>query len=106
MKTYNEFITEARVKADTVIKAVNKKAKSFDDLDDKDRKKLVSLYIDKERILALPGANEGKQAKPLNAVEKKIDNFASKYGLSADDLQAAAIKAHEETKEVYFEIVL
>ena len=76
----------------------NKKAKSFDDLDDKDRKKLVSLYIDKERILALPGANEGKQAKPLNAVEKKIDNFASKYGLSADDLQAAAIKAHEKTK--------
>ena len=98
MKTYNEFITEARVKADTVIKAVNKKAKSFDDLDDKDRKKLVSLYIDKERILALPGANEGKQAKPLNSVEKKIDNFASKFGMSMDDLQQAAIEAAKAIK--------
>lgn len=98
MKTYNEFITEARVKADTVIKAVNKKAKSFDDLDDKERKKIVDLYKEKERIRALPGAKDGKQAKPLQANDKKIDAFASKYGLSADDLQAAAIKAHEETK--------
>lgn len=65
---------------------------------DKDRKKLVSLYIDKERILALPGANEGKQAKPLNAVEKKIDNFASKFGMSMDDLQQAAIEAAKVIK--------
>lgn len=66
---------------------------------DKDRKKLVSLYIDRERILALPGANEGKQAKPLNAVEKKIDNFASKFGMSMDDLQQAAIEAAKAIKD-------
>lgn len=98
MKTYQEFITEARVHADTVIKAVNKKAKSFDDLDDKERKKIVDLYKEKERIRALPGAKEGKQAKALTANDKKIDSFASKYGMSVDDLQAASIKANEELK--------
>lgn len=98
MKTYKEFITEARVGAGKLEAAINKKAHSFHDLSDKDRKKLVSLYIDKERILALPGANEGKQAKPLNAVEKKIDNFASKFGMSMDDLQQAATEAAKAIK--------
>ena len=99
MKTYKEFIAEARVSASKLEAAVNKKAHSFNDLPDKDRKKLVSLYIDKERILALPGANEGKQAKPLNSVEKKIDNFASKFGMSMDDLQQAAIEAAKAIKD-------
>lgn len=98
MKTYNEFLTEARVSADKLIKAVNKKAKSFNDLDDKDRKKIIDLYKEKERIRKLPGASDGKQAKPLQAVDKKIDTMASKFGLSADDLQDAAIKAAEELK--------
>lgn len=98
MKTYKEFIAEARVSAGKLEAAVNKKGHSFNDLPDKDRKKLVSLYIDKERILALPGANEGKQAKPLNSVEKKIDNFASKFGMSMDDLQQAAIEAAKAIK--------
>lgn len=98
MKTYQEFITEARVTAGKLESAINKKANSFHDLSDKDRKKLVSLYIERERILALPGANEGKQAKPLNAVEKKIVNFASKFGLFMDDLQQAANEAAKVIK--------
>ncbi|ARB05910.1 hypothetical protein fHeYen901_137 [Yersinia phage fHe-Yen9-01] len=98
MKSYNEFITEAKAHADTIIKAVNKKAKSFDDLDDKERKKIIDLYKEKERIRKLPGAKDGKQAKPLLAIDKKIDAFASKYGMSMDDLQAASIKANEELK--------
>ncbi|WKW88088.1 hypothetical protein pzkkv8_246 [Klebsiella phage pzk-kv8] len=98
MKTYKEFITEARVSAGKLEAAVNKKAHAFHDLSEKDRKKIVDLYIDKERIRALPGAKEGKQAKPLNANAKKIDNFASKFGLSMDDLQQAAIEAAEAIK--------
>ena len=98
MKTYQEFITEARVSAGKLEAAVNKKAYSFHDLPDKDRKKLVSPDIDQERILAVAGANEGKQAKPLNSVEKKIDNFASKFGMSMDDLQQAATEAAKAIK--------
>lgn len=98
MKTYNEFITEAKARADTIIKAINKKAKSFEDLDDKERKKIIDLYKEKERILKLPGAKDGKQAKPLTVIDKKIDAFASKYGMLMDDLQAASIKANEELK--------
>ena len=89
MKTFNEFITEAKVSSDKIIKALSKKSKSFDELSDKDKIKLIDLYKEKARIRALPGASEGKQAKPLIAIDKKIDNFASKHGLSADDLELA-----------------
>ncbi|AJD81936.1 ipII internal head protein [Yersinia phage vB_YenM_TG1] len=90
MKNYNEFITEARVSASKLQRAVNKKSYTFDELEDKDKKKLISLTKELADLRADPRARTGALAKQITSASKKIESFAVKFGMSDEELKKAS----------------
>lgn len=89
MKTYQEFITENFVKANKLEKAINNKSHTFAELSLKDQQKLTALLTARAALSADPRARTGALAKQIVAASKKIDNFASKFGMTDTEIQKA-----------------
>ena len=89
MKTYNEFITEARVSSSKLQNSVNKKSYSFDELEDKDNKKLISLTKALADLRSDPRARTGALAKQITSASKKIETFSMKFGMTDEELKKA-----------------
>lgn len=89
MKTYKEFLSEAKISASRLQGAINKKSYTFDELEDKDKKKLVSLVKDLADIRSDPRSKTGALAKQITAADKKIANFAEKFGMTDTEIKKA-----------------
>lgn len=87
MKTFNEFLAEARVSSSKLQGSVNKKSYTFDELEDKDKKKLKSLHDALATLRADPRAQTGALAKQITSASKKIETFAMKFGMTDDELK-------------------
>lgn len=87
MKTYEQFITEARVSSSKLQGSVNKKSYTFDELEDKDKKKLKGLHDALAALRADPRARTGALAKQITSASKKLETFAIKFGMSDTDIQ-------------------
>ncbi|WJZ28002.1 internal virion protein [Serratia phage 92A1] len=89
MKTYDQFLVEARISSSKLQSAVNKKSYTFDELEDKDKKKLISLTKALTDLRADPRARTGALAKQITSASKKIDTFALKFGLTDEEMKKA-----------------
>lgn len=90
MKTYKEFLAEARVSTDKLLSSINKKSYTFDELSDKDKRKLISLTKALSDLRADPKAKTGALAKQITAASKKIETFAIKFGMTDTELKKAS----------------
>lgn len=89
MKKFSEFMAEAKISAERLQAAINKKSYTFADLEDKDKKKLTSLYDELAKLKDDPRARTGALAKQITAVDKKIGQFATKFGMTDSEMVKA-----------------
>ena len=89
MNNFKDFMTEAKISAERLQAAINKKSHTFDDLEEKDKKKLISLYDDLAKLKSNPQAKTGALAKQITAADKKIGNFATKFGMTDTEMNKA-----------------
>lgn len=84
MKTFNEFISEARVSSNKLSKAASG---SKQEIPDKDKNKINDLLSQLKDYESKPDAKTGKYAKQITSIEKKIDKLSTKYSLTTSDLK-------------------